>query len=114
MCSLVAYVGIRRVCTGGLAIISGVVRRIIIGGIRAVLLSSLHNESAVAPSLPRRVIIKAQCVAAAVTKEVGKEQLIVTLIDHGGCRHSTAATGPHSRQQSIQKSTKYHAMGISH
>jgi len=53
----VAYIGINRLCTGRLAIISGEVKRSIVGGIRAVSLGHLHAESIIEPNLLGRDIV---------------------------------------------------------
>lgn len=71
--------------------ISSEARRSIIGGIEAVLLGCLHVKAIVEPRPPGKDTVLAQCVAATMTKEAGKEQgggnsstmWIVTLIDHG-------------------------------
>ena len=101
--------------------ISSEVRRSIIGGIEAVSLSRCHAKAIVEPRPPRKDIVLAQCVAAAMTKEAGKEQggaipppcgLSHRLtMEHVQCHCPTAAMGPHPRQKSIQKSNNINCAG---
>ncbi len=50
------------------------------------------------------------CLDEITRGEIGKNAIKSN--DHGGCRHHTAAMGPHSRRQIIQQSTNMLCDGL--